>query len=324
VRSLTVHPRDHDLVIGTHGRALWILDDIRPLRALAQNPNLTADTVHLFEAPVAYLRNTAAVDGYHFSGDAIFQGETRPPGALLTYWVGTDSAGAAELTVTDGGGTVVRTFTVPAERGLNRVAWDLREDTPAGGGQGGQGGGRFRARAPEVLPGTYMVRVSLDGSSSERPVAVLPDPRVDVPMEERREKHEAVQTSLELNTRLSDVQSAAQDVREGLDRVGEALGDREDEAAVALREAAVELRRGLAEASSTEEVNGFRRGVGSLVGSYDRPTEGQLLDLRRMGEALARLESAWNGFLAGPVASFRRQVAEANLDIFPNPGSVGG
>ncbi len=324
VRSLTIHPRDHDLVIGTHGRALWVLDDIRPLRALAQNPNLAADVVHLFEAPVAYLRNTAAVDGYHFSGDAMFQGETRPAGALLTYWVGSDSAGTAELAVTDENGAVVRTFSAPADQGLNRVAWDLREDAPADGGQGGGGGGRFRARAPEVLPGTYTVRVTVEGSSSERPVAVLPDPRVDVPMEERREKYEAVQTSLELNMRLSAVQRAAQEVRDGLDRVGEALGDREDESAVALREAARELSRGLAGAASTDEVNTFRRGVGSLAGSYDRPTEGQILDLRRMGEALVRLESALNDFLAGPVASFRRQVAEADLDIFPDPGSVGG
>jgi photosystem II stability/assembly factor-like uncharacterized protein len=323
VRSLAIHPRDHDLVIGTHGRALWILDDIRPLRALAQNPNLVADVVHLFEAPVAYLRNTAAVDGYHFSGDAMFRGETRPAGALLTYWVGADSAGTAELTVTDGSGTVVRTFSRPAAKGLNRVTWDLREDAPTGGDQGDQGRGRFGARAPEVLPGTYAVRVTVAGSSSERPVAVLPDPRVDVPVEERREKYEAVQKSLELTTRLSAVRRTAQEVRDGLDRVGEALGDRQDESAVALREASRELSRGLTEAASTDELNAYRRGVGSLAGSYDRPTEGQVLDLRRMEEALVRLESTLNDFLSGPVASFRRQVAEANLDIFPNPDPVG-
>jgi photosystem II stability/assembly factor-like uncharacterized protein len=326
VRSLVVHPRDHDLVVGTHGRALWVLDDIRPLRALSMNPFIAQDTVHLFEPPVAYLRNTAAVDGYHFSADAMFQGETRPRGALLTFWVGdTLQADSAEVAVRAEDGRTVRRYHVGVRHGMNRMAWDLREDVP-GMEAASQGGGGFARRraGPEVLPGTYEVSVSLHGVTSTRALSVLPDPRVDVPMAERREKYEAIQQALALEARLTEVQRAAQDVRDGLDRVEALLDAKEGEEAEGLREAARTLRRGLAEAASTREVNQYRRSVGGLAGSYDRPTEGQLLDLRRMADALERLESGMNVFLVGDVARFRERVIAAELDVFPEPRLVVG
>jgi photosystem II stability/assembly factor-like uncharacterized protein len=319
VRSLVVHPRDRDLVIGTHGRALWILDDIRPLEALAQNPGLQAEAVHLFEAPVAYVRNAAAVDGYHFAGDAPFRGETRMPGALLTWWVGVADAGSAEVAVFDSDGRLVRTLTGPAARGLNRIAWDLREERPEGIEEEGRGD----LRAPEVLPGSYLVRVSVAGVASERPLEVLPDPRVDVPMEERREKVEALRQGLDLESRVAAVRRAARQVREGVQRVLELLGDRQDEEATDLRSAAAELRDGLADASATDEVDRYRRGVLSLASSYDRPTEGQRLDLRRTAEAVERLETKLDAFLGSEVAVFRGRVREAGLEVFPRPLAVG-
>ncbi|MFC1791878.1 hypothetical protein ACFL0I_05405, partial [Gemmatimonadota bacterium] len=160
VRSLVIHPRDHDLVIGTHGRAIYILDDIRPLRALAETPELAASPLHLFQPPEAYLRSVSAVDGYHFAADAIFQGETRPLGALLTYWVAEGrESDSVTVEVVSAQGDLLRSFSGPAAAGMNRVAWDLRENTPAGGE--GAGSGRYRVRAPEVLPGRYLVRVRL-------------------------------------------------------------------------------------------------------------------------------------------------------------------
>jgi len=320
VRSLVVHPRDRDLVIGTHGRALWILDDIRPLEGLAQNPGLQAETVHLFEAPVAYVTNAAAVDGYHFAGDAMFRGEVRMRGALLTWWVGLADAGTAEVAIFDGDGRLVRTLTGPAERGLNRVAWDLREEQPEGTVAEGRGGG---LRAPQVLPGSYLVRVSVAGATSERPLEILADPRVDVSPEDRREKVEAVREGLALESRVAAVRRAARQVREGVQRVLELLEGRQDEEARDLRRAAATLREGLADAASTDEVERYRSGVLSLSSSYDRPTEGQRLDLRRMTEAMERLETSVDAFLGSEVAGFRGRVRNAGLEVFPAPWAVG-
>ena len=73
VRALMVHPRDHDLVIGTHGRAAFILDDVRPLREVSED--LLEESIHLFEIPPVYQHHMKAVTGYHFPADAIYQGE---------------------------------------------------------------------------------------------------------------------------------------------------------------------------------------------------------------------------------------------------------
>ncbi|MFL6246135.1 MAG: WD40/YVTN/BNR-like repeat-containing protein, partial [Thermoanaerobaculia bacterium] len=83
VMGLAVHPRDHDLVIGTHGRAAYVLDDIRPLRTMSKET--LAKPLHFFEVPDAQAYTTRQKAGSRFVGDAEFRGENEPYGALLTY-----------------------------------------------------------------------------------------------------------------------------------------------------------------------------------------------------------------------------------------------
>jgi photosystem II stability/assembly factor-like uncharacterized protein len=83
VRDLVVHPRDHDLVIGTHGRAVFVLDDVRPLRSLTKE--VLASPVHLFEIPDALQYRVSQTGASRFPGAGEFRGENRPYGALITY-----------------------------------------------------------------------------------------------------------------------------------------------------------------------------------------------------------------------------------------------
>jgi hypothetical protein len=83
--ALVVHPRDHDLVIGTHGRAAYILDDIRPFRSLSRET--FEKPLHLFEIPSTYAHRIKSMDGYHFPGDATFRGETMPYRAIIVQSV---------------------------------------------------------------------------------------------------------------------------------------------------------------------------------------------------------------------------------------------
>lgn len=86
--DMVIHPREHDLVIGTFGRAVYVLDDIRPLRELVKNGTQTLNkTVHLFTPPDAYSVETLAPEGALFPGTAMFNGENRPLGALISYVV---------------------------------------------------------------------------------------------------------------------------------------------------------------------------------------------------------------------------------------------
>ena len=85
-KDLVIQPREHDLVIGTFGRAAWVLDDIRPLRALA-NGNVLNKKLQLFTPPTAYQAAYQQPTGSRFGGDALFNGENKKSGAMISYYI---------------------------------------------------------------------------------------------------------------------------------------------------------------------------------------------------------------------------------------------
>lgn len=330
VRSLVIHPRDHDLVIGTHGRAIYVLDDIRPLRELSMNPGAADVALFFFEPPDAYVHTRAQVDGYHFAADAMFQGRTRGAGALLSYWISGVGADSVTIEVVDFADQVIRTIRGPANPGLNRVSWDLREDLPepvrelqAPGG-GGRGGGFGRGvRGPEVLPGDYTVRITRGDAQTSRTLEVLPDPRVEIDMIDRVAKYQAVKAAAVLNARIARLQRATTQVREGVDRVLQLLGSDDLDGRSELRSSGQELKSRLEEVADFRSLDQYRSGVFGLSSSYDAPTEGQRIDLIRMEEALDRVEQEINDFLVLDVARFRERVRAADLEAFPLVGPIG-
>ena len=87
VKDLIIHPREQDLIIGTFGRAAWVLDDIRPLRAIAKDKDLLKEKIHLFTPPTAYQAAYQQPTGSRFGGDALFNGENRGSGAKLSFYL---------------------------------------------------------------------------------------------------------------------------------------------------------------------------------------------------------------------------------------------
>lgn len=90
VKDLVIQPREHDLVIGTFGRAAWILDDIRPLREMARNKAVLSNKLALFNPPTAYQVAYQQPTGSRFGADALYQGENRGGGAVMSYYVKID------------------------------------------------------------------------------------------------------------------------------------------------------------------------------------------------------------------------------------------
>ncbi|MGH7480986.1 MAG: VPS10 domain-containing protein, partial [Longimicrobiales bacterium] len=174
VRGLAVHQREPALVIGTHGRAAYVVDDVTPLRELAADRALLARPVHLFRPPHAWQHaERESPPGYRSTGDAMFAGENRPHGALITYAVA--DTGDAFVEVVDGDGAIVRTIEDEADAGVNRVIWDLRTEDVEVDGAG-------TVRGHEVIAGDYAVRVTAAGATSVAlPLEVRPDPRAVIP-----------------------------------------------------------------------------------------------------------------------------------------------
>lgn len=86
-KDMVIHPREHDLVIGTFGRAAWVLDDIRPLRALAADRTILGKDIKLFKPPVAYQASYQQPTGSRFGGDALYNAENKKGGAMITYYL---------------------------------------------------------------------------------------------------------------------------------------------------------------------------------------------------------------------------------------------
>ncbi|MDE3172881.1 MAG: hypothetical protein KGN74_07395, partial [Gemmatimonadota bacterium] len=139
VRDIKIHPRDNDLLLATHGRGLYILDDITALQHL---PAAQEREATLFDVRPAIKWNQWNRDGNQ--GQKAWRGQNPPAGALITYYLKTQPRDEVDLTVTDQSGAVVhRARRISDDAGINRVAWDLHFD-PAPGtatGRGGRGGG---------------------------------------------------------------------------------------------------------------------------------------------------------------------------------------
>ena len=86
-KDLVIHPREQDLIIGTFGRAAWVLDDIRPLRALASDMSILNKEIALFEPPAGYQAAYQQPTGSRFGGDALYNAENRKYGAMITYYL---------------------------------------------------------------------------------------------------------------------------------------------------------------------------------------------------------------------------------------------
>ncbi|WP_218082086.1 WD40/YVTN/BNR-like repeat-containing protein [Anthocerotibacter panamensis] len=123
VDDLVIHPRDLDLVIATHGRSLYVLDDLRPLEELT--PAVQAKAVYLFTPRPAY--GFYPLPGFKDSnGSAVFRGENPPTGALLSFYVKSFTGEPVDLAITNAQGQPVANLSAPGTPGLQRVTWDLK------------------------------------------------------------------------------------------------------------------------------------------------------------------------------------------------------
>ena len=206
-KDLVIHPREEDLVIGTFGRAAWVLDDIRPLRAVAGNPEALVGPFKLFAPPTAYLAAYQQPTGSRFGADALYQGENKKYGAMITYFTkeGAAKKGAKADLKTDSedqedsdqdaeklksskdslflrvfnGDALIRTigFKKPEKPGFHRMYWNMDEkgaDRPSRSIST-----RNRERGGKsVLPGTYKLVLTDGLLESMQDIRVAADPRL--------------------------------------------------------------------------------------------------------------------------------------------------
>ncbi len=155
VRDLQIHPREHDLVLATHGRGIWIVDDVTPLRALGPD-TVQKSAVFLPSRPVQ--QRLQAQAGW-VEGDASFVGENPPSGAVITFYQRTRHLyGRIKLEILDAQGKVLDTIVPPKRRGLNRVVWNMQLKPPRVPRAAQVA--FSSSQGPRVVPGTYTVKLT--------------------------------------------------------------------------------------------------------------------------------------------------------------------
>lgn len=377
--DMAIHPREHDLVVGTFGRSVYVLDDIRPLRAMAaEGAEILDARLKAIDPPDAYLAKWGQAAGTRFSASAMFEGENRDRGAMISYIVnrperggemgdgdrpqraqgmraqamraraaaagGRGGAGRAggrrdqvKIEIVNADGDVIRTVNGPAEAGLNRYFWRLRQkgfQQPGGGfrfGGGGGGGANQEPAGPDVLPGTYKVRLTMGQVSDSTMITVHPDPR--------EEYNRAGATArIALYESMGGLFSAATDALEQLTDAGEAhawIGEKlssldeeergdlmeEHEAVKDSLDAVREMIFGMQGAQGirrdpTTISSRMRTAMGYISRSTDMPGETEEVAIEHSRAAVSELVELVNGFIGGRWAEYVQAVEAADLSWF--------
>lgn len=228
VDDILIHPRDNDLILGTHGRSIWVLDDITPLEQL--NESVINSNIHLFDVRQAVMWRTW--NNKPLTSDKAFYGQNPPNGAIINFYLKSalSERESVNITILDAAGQTVRTVNCTrrtqqtqqtqqtpqfpggggggfgfggganqqcfATAGLNRFVWDLRT-RPAvqpGVGGGGFGGGGFGGGGQgfRVDPGDYTIKIKLGDKEESKVVKVIEDPRINFSAEDRAKKRAAL------------------------------------------------------------------------------------------------------------------------------------
>src|SRR4029077_17433558 len=138
VDDILIHPRDRDLIVATHGRSIWIADDITSLEQLASTPG---QPVKLF-GPRPAIQWRSDLEATRRATARDFRGENPQGGTAISFWASSDM-GDARIEFLNAAGQVVSTTTAPAHAGMNRVQWSMAMNSGGAfaGGRGGPGGG---------------------------------------------------------------------------------------------------------------------------------------------------------------------------------------
>jgi photosystem II stability/assembly factor-like uncharacterized protein len=341
--------KNDDLVLATHGRSFWILDDVSPLRQFADG--ITNQDVHLYQPATAYRVHTGEAPKR-----VVLAGQNPPSGAVIYYYLKQTPKQEVKIEILDASGNVLRDYSsqktepleepldpddkkpekeIKPEAGLNRFVWDLRY----------QGAHRVPgyylweysdgARGPLALPGGYQVRLTAGGKSQTMPLEVKLDPRVNV---SQADLEKQFKLHLELREQLSGVYDAVnqiQDVREQLGAMKKRLGPATSsksllEAAEGLEAKLVAARDPLinVKISANEDSLAYPPGIDGKLAflamavagfSDSAPTVSQYQEFDRLKKLSADLLAHWDQVRNSDIAAFQKLAAEQGINAIYVP-----
>ncbi len=313
VADLIIHPRDGDLIAGTHGRSFYVMD-ISPLEELT--PQVLSSDVHVFTVKPAAAFDYRVFTTDEFLAQKRFIGENPPPGVTISYYLKSAPPGDVKLEVLDASGALVRALKATRERGINRVQWDLRGEPPVrrAGGAGAAGG---FGRAPEgalVDPGTFRARLTVAGREFTASIAVEPDPDVTITSEQRSDRRKVVDAALALQAKTEPLSGRAESASGALRALSTSLADVAKVPADARHslDAAVKTSDSLKDDTAKLSRTTLQL-FGQVSGSPFPATATERAQLSDLASEYDRLSAAFGTLTASTVPAIEKQLNDAGV-----------
>jgi hypothetical protein len=334
VRDIRIQPVFDDLVIATHGRDAWILDDLDSVQQLG---NAQRAGAMLFAPRIAYEYH------YHSNDPGIytqFAGDNPPKGAIVDFYQTAPQKKAPSLQILDAAGNVIRSVSgthkvkgkeepyVPNKTGINRYVWDFTEDAPAKWHGAAREEYQGPKTGPAVVPGTYTVRLAMGAQTLTQRVTVKPDPRDQWTQQQYESGYAFARKYSTIYGKIDEVLNNLDAIKKSLTRLAASA---KNDAAVASQVTAAQQSWGPVFAAFTADYkndeDSIQRG-GSLRESIPRtgfggpqlpPTAEQLDYARRFDAAYAAAVAQYNDYV-GLLAPL--QTALKNAGIKPVDGAT--
>ncbi|MGA7685129.1 MAG: hypothetical protein WCA58_08955 [Terriglobales bacterium] len=338
--------KNDDLVVATHGRSFWILDDVTPLRQYADT--IANEDMHLYSPAVAYRLHTAGGDEPP-PARLVFNGKNPPNGAVIYYYVKKAPKDEVKIEILDASGSVIRGYSskrnepldeprdpddkkpekqIKVEDGLNRFVWDMHYDDAhrvPGYYLWEYGDG---ARGPLAVPGKYQVRLTVNGKSETEPFEVKIDPRVTVSQADLEKQFKLEMDLRDELTRVYDAVNEIQDVREQLDGLKRRVGPDSsktlldgvsvlDTRLVAVRDPLINFK-----ISASEDSLAYAPGIDAklaflsmaVAGAADAaPTAAEYREYDRLKKQSDELLARWDEVRNVDIGNFQKLAAEQRV-----------
>jgi len=307
--DMAIQEREADLVIATFGRALWVMDDIRPLRAIAKaGGTVPSKSIRLFEPPVSYQAEYRTATGYEWSTWGLYEGQNRKRGAMISFmFQQTEEMKQGDtvlIEVYNSNNERVRSIQYNADEGLNRYFWNF--DT-----KGSRQPGRPKSEpgAPElgggypVAPGNYKVIVKQGKVADSVQLTVKADPRIPFNLavyEAKRKLSDRLQNHVDLLTAAMD---RLADAEETIAKLENSIKGNKEKEADSLRKSCSEIKKKIKELK--EPISGRSSDKQGITRFSDRTTTSVIWQAR----------TEITGKISMPTALSQRMVEEAEKAI---------
>jgi photosystem II stability/assembly factor-like uncharacterized protein len=317
VRDIAIHPKTNDLVLATHGRGIWIIDDISPWRALT--PDLMAKEAEFF--PVKPVVQYISAFGGWSEGDNSFNGQGRPEDAAIPYYQRSRHIfGDLKLEIFDADGKLVDTVASSKHRGVNRATWSMHLKAPK---VPPAASALFQAaQGPRVLPGVYTVKMTKGDAVYTTKLDIVMDPRATYTLADRKEQ---LALSLRLGAMLNHMSWAVDAIINVRDS---ALMDATKVDAksplhaqlLALAASADEIRTRIVASKEGGAITGEERLreylgdlYGDVVGYEGKPTDEQMARADVMNHQLNDVVTEFNQFAAKQLPKINAELKTKQL-----------